>query len=200
MGLVEDDGFDVTGFWSRRRLRQKLRNLRDDVGRPLFQAVTDGGGSSLYGEPIGWVQNGSWNSAHALIAVSRSAAILAVRQDISYRIFTEGVISDDTGAVILNLMQQDAVVMRPRSASPSRWPTRCRARHRTPPPASPSRCCSRKPREQGRHGPGRRSLAAWARSRPRRADRRGSRRAAASARARPSHPSARGPGRRRRSG
>ena len=112
MGLVEDDGFDVTGFWSRRRLRQQLRNLRDDVGQPLFQAVTDAGGSSLYGEPIGWVQNGSWNSAHALIAGDRSAAILAVRQDISYRIFTEGVISDDTGAVILNLMQQDAVVMR----------------------------------------------------------------------------------------
>jgi hypothetical protein len=112
MGLVEDDGFDVTGFWSRRRLRQKLRNLRDDVGQPLFQAVTDAGGSSLYGEPIGWVQNGSWNSAHALIAGDRSAAILAVRQDISYRIFSEGVISDDTGAVILNLMQQDAVVMR----------------------------------------------------------------------------------------
>ena len=35
MGLVEDDGFDVTGFWSRRRLRQQLRNLRDDVGQPL---------------------------------------------------------------------------------------------------------------------------------------------------------------------
>ena len=93
MGLVEDDGFDVTGFWSRRRLRQKLRNLRDDVGQPLFQAVTDAGGSSLYGEPIGWVQNGSWNSAHALIAGDRSAAILAVRQDISYRIFTAPVSS-----------------------------------------------------------------------------------------------------------
>lgn len=35
-----------------------------------------------------------------------------MRQDISYRIFTEGVISDDTGAAIPNLMQQDAVVMR----------------------------------------------------------------------------------------
>lgn len=112
MGLVEDDGFDVTGFWSRRRLRQKLRNLRDDVGQPLFQAVTDAGGSSLYGEPIGWVQNGSWNSAHALIAGDRSAAIIAVRQDFNWRMFTEGVVSDDTGAVVINLMQQDVVVMR----------------------------------------------------------------------------------------
>ena len=41
-----------------------------------------------------------------------SAAILAVRQDISYKILTEAVISDATGKVILNLAQQDAVAMR----------------------------------------------------------------------------------------
>ena len=112
MGHVEDDGFDVTGFWSRRRLRQRLRNLRDQNGQPLFQDVTSAGGSTLYGEPIGYVANGSWNNAHALIAGDRSAAILAVRQDFNWRIFTEGVVSDDDGKVLVNLMQQDVVVMR----------------------------------------------------------------------------------------
>ena len=41
-----------------------------------------------------------------------SKAIIGVRRDISFKMFTEGVISDDTGKVILNLMQQDSVAMR----------------------------------------------------------------------------------------
>jgi hypothetical protein len=49
---------------------------------------------------------------YELIAGDRSMAILGVRSDISFKIFTEGVISDDSGNVVLNLMQQDAVAMR----------------------------------------------------------------------------------------
>ena len=98
-------------FVLNRKTVSVVRKLKDGEDRYIWEP-NDAGGSTLYGEPIGWVQNGSWNSAHALIAGDRSAAILAVRQDISYRIFSEGVISDDSGAVILNLMQQDAVVMR----------------------------------------------------------------------------------------
>ena len=41
-----------------------------------------------------------------------SKAIIGLRQDISFKMFTEGVISDDNGKVILNLMQQDSVAMR----------------------------------------------------------------------------------------
>jgi hypothetical protein len=38
--------------------------------------------------------------------------MIGVRQDISFKMFTEGVVSNDSGKVILNLMQQDAVAMR----------------------------------------------------------------------------------------
>jgi hypothetical protein len=47
-----------------------------------------------------------------MLAGDFSKAIIGIRQDISFKMFTEGVISDDTGAVVLNLMQQDAVAMR----------------------------------------------------------------------------------------
>lgn len=113
MGLVEEDGFDVSAFWARRRLRSRLRSLRDDNGQPLFnQSLQAGTPSILYGEPITFVRNGSWDNSELLIAGDANAAILGLRTDISYRIFTEGVVSDADGKVLLNLMQQDAVVMR----------------------------------------------------------------------------------------
>jgi HK97 family phage major capsid protein len=113
MALVEDDGFDVNAFWGRRNLRARLRGLRDDTGQPIFQpSLQAGTPATLYGEALTFVSNGSWDPAEALICGDRSAAIIAVRQDISYKIFTEGVISDDSGVVVLNLMQQDAVALR----------------------------------------------------------------------------------------
>ena len=39
-------------------------------------------------------------------------AIVGIRQDFSWKLFTEGVISDETGKVILNLMQQDSMAIR----------------------------------------------------------------------------------------
>lgn len=113
MALVEDDGFDVTGFWARRKVRARLRGLRDGTnGMPIFQEATATTPATVYGEPLSYVSNGSWVNNYELIAGDRSAAILGVRQDISFKIFTEGVISDDSGNVVLNLMQQDAIAMR----------------------------------------------------------------------------------------
>jgi HK97 family phage major capsid protein len=111
--LVEDDGFDVNVQWARRRMRSRLRGLRDENGQPVFQgALTQGGIPSVYGEDLLYVSNGAWDDDYAMIVGDRNAAIIGVRQDITYRIFTEGVISDDSGNVVLNLMQQDAIAMR----------------------------------------------------------------------------------------
>lgn len=112
MALVEDDGFDVTGFFARRKVKARLRNLRDDNGNPIWQDATATSPATVYGEPLAYVSNGPWVNNYELIAGDRSLAILGVRQDISFKIFTEGVISDDSGNVVLNLMQQDAVAMR----------------------------------------------------------------------------------------
>ena len=109
---VEDDGFDVNIQYARRRMRSRLRGLRDDNGQPIFQIGVEGQPSSIYGEDLLYVSNGGWSDSYALIAGDRNAAIMGVRQDIEYKIFTEGVISDGSGVVQLNLMQQDAVAMR----------------------------------------------------------------------------------------
>lgn len=112
MGKVEEDGFDVNGFWARRKVRARLRGLRDDNNQPIYQPIAQGSPATIYGEPLTFVAGGPWVNNYELIAGDRNAAVLGVRSDISFKIFTEGVISDDSGNVVLNLMQQDAVAMR----------------------------------------------------------------------------------------
>jgi hypothetical protein len=41
-----------------------------------------------------------------------AAALIGVRQDIQFRVFDTGVITDDTGAVIMNLLQEDKLALR----------------------------------------------------------------------------------------
>lgn len=115
MGLVEEDGFDVTGFAARTRLKSALRGLRDENGGLLFQpSLQAGTPARLYDESIVYPDgNGAWE-AHGvdLIAGDWSKAIIGIRQDITFRVFDTGVISDEDGKVILNLMQQDSSVLR----------------------------------------------------------------------------------------
>lgn len=114
MALVEDAGYDVNGFAARRRVRSLLRGLRDANGQPIYSpSLVAGSPTTLYGETLSYVSNGAWDDTAAeLIAGDFSQAIIGIRQDIRFEVFTEGVISDAAGAVVLNLMQQDAVALR----------------------------------------------------------------------------------------
>ena len=61
------------------------------------------------------IDNGSWQSGltgAVMLCGDFSKSIIGIRSDISFKMFTEGVISNDSGVVIMNLMQQDAVAMR----------------------------------------------------------------------------------------
>jgi HK97 family phage major capsid protein len=111
---ISKDGFAINGFVSRPGLTWKLNGIRSTQGAPIYQPNLQGTpGGSLYGYPMSELTNGAWASTEAeLIMGDWSKAIIGMRQDISFKMFTEGVISDDTGKVILNLMQQDSVAMR----------------------------------------------------------------------------------------
>lgn len=107
------DGFGITGFISRPGTQWRLMSLRATTGEPIYtQSLANGGGQGLYGYPLNEVMNGAWDNDYTIVAGDWSKAVVGYRQDISWRIFTEGVISDDDGAVVLNLMQQDSVAMR----------------------------------------------------------------------------------------
>ncbi len=110
---VEDDGFDVNTIYARRKVRARLRNLRAaTTNEPIYQDIAGTTPPLLYGEPITWVSNDPWVNNYEMIVGDRSQAILGVRQDFTFKIFTEGVITDANGVVLLNLMQQDAIAMR----------------------------------------------------------------------------------------
>lgn len=109
---VEEDGFDVNVVYARRKVRARLRNLRDDNGNPIYQPVAQGNPATIYGEQLEFVAGGPWVNNYELVAGDRNAAILGVRKDFEFEVFTQGVISDDSGNVVLNLMQQDAIAIR----------------------------------------------------------------------------------------
>jgi HK97 family phage major capsid protein len=126
MRLVENDGYDVTGFWGRNQLRGKLRGLRSTTKELLF--VPDNGTPSnvgiggttrgtLYNEPIVFSKAGFSSFAtgaanYSMIAGQWDQAILGIRQDIQMESFDSGVITDDAGNIVFNLLQQDMRALR----------------------------------------------------------------------------------------
>jgi HK97 family phage major capsid protein len=111
MGTVEDDGFDVNGFVTDRRYRKYLRGARATDGQKLLDVNTQ----TLEGEPVVYAMRGLWPSASGsaeLFAGDWDQFILGVRRDITFELFKEGVIQDNTGAIIYNLMQQDMTALR----------------------------------------------------------------------------------------
>lgn len=112
--LLAQQGYALSGFMAQPGFQWQLVGLRSSDGAPIYQTnLREGEGSGLYGRPLNEVANGAWDTTSAsLIAGDFSKAVVGVRQDISVKIFDQGVISDGSGNVVLNLMQQDSVAMR----------------------------------------------------------------------------------------
>lgn len=113
--MMARDGYSIDGFVARPGFNWHLTGMRSQgTNLPIFQPNLQGTpGGNLYGYPMAEVDNGSWDEAEAqLIAGDWDDALLGMRADISFKLFTEGVISDDSGKVVLNLMQQDSIAMR----------------------------------------------------------------------------------------
>jgi HK97 family phage major capsid protein len=112
---VEDDGYSVSGVISALNMKAKLRGLLDSTGRPIFK--TDMQGSTQYaldGAPMYFPDNGSYdNSIAQMVAGDFSKAVFAIRQDVTVKILTEGVIQDPISKeIVYNLAQQDMVALR----------------------------------------------------------------------------------------
>lgn len=114
MSAVEQDGFDVSGMLTDVAFRGNLRNLRDLNQHPIYQAgLTAGAPNLLHGVRIEHVKNGAWNSAVARMLLGDfSQAMYAIRQDVTYKVLDQAVISDADGKILYNLAQQDMVALR----------------------------------------------------------------------------------------
>jgi HK97 family phage major capsid protein len=108
--VIEDDGFVVSGLVAKGSYKGLLRNARDANG-VLLSEVSQG---TIYGVPIQYAMTALWPAPATAEAIAGdfSQGILGIRQDLTYKLLTEAVITDDTGLVIYNLPQQDMVALR----------------------------------------------------------------------------------------
>ncbi len=109
---VEADGFAVDGIVANTIYRGMLRNTRDANGQLLSEVSPD----SIYGVNVAYPMRGLWpaagvGAAEAIVG-DWSQAILGIRQDITYKVLDQSVITDAGGLVQYNLAQQDMVALR----------------------------------------------------------------------------------------
>lgn len=111
---LAEDGFALDGFASKPGINWELIGLRSDSGTPIYSpSLAAGQPSTLYGYPLNEVTNGSWDTSEAeMIAADWDKFVVGIRQDITFKVFDSGVISDGDGKVIVNLLQQDSKALR----------------------------------------------------------------------------------------
>lgn len=108
MGKVEESGYDVNALLGGVALKQAFREgLLDTTGQPLSS------GSEVMALTKNYVNNGAWDNTLAKFIVGDfSQAVYSMRQDIEFKLFDSGVVTDSEGNIIYNLMQQDMVALR----------------------------------------------------------------------------------------
>lgn len=111
--ILAEQGYGVNGFASKPGMQWELIGLRNAQGDPIYtQSLSGKPESGLYGFPLNEADNGSWDAAVAeLLAADWNKMVVGIRQDISYDLYKEGVISDSNGKIVLNLMQQRCAAM-----------------------------------------------------------------------------------------
>lgn len=114
-GLVEADGYEVSGFVGATAIKSKLRKSRDSQGRKLDESRVAGNLSSLDGLPIIYPMRGMFatsSGSPSLFAGDWTQFVVGVRQDITMKVLDQAVIQDNTGAIVYNLAQQDMTAIR----------------------------------------------------------------------------------------
>jgi HK97 family phage major capsid protein len=107
--LVEEDGFGVTGAVAKLAVRGALRGVRNADGDRLPEVSPD----SIYGVGVNYGVPGTvWTGDSELVLGDFSQALIALRQDITYKVLDQAVISDSAGNIVYNLAQQDMVALR----------------------------------------------------------------------------------------
>ena len=114
IGLVENDGYLPTGHLALAEMRGRLRNLRDENGGLIFTSSMQGVSDyAIDGQPMQFVRNGAFTNASAyMFSGDWSQLVYSIRQDITWKLATEGVVQDGAGDIVYNLFQQDMVALR----------------------------------------------------------------------------------------
>ena len=105
---VESDGYNVSGIAAALGLKGALRRARDTSGQKLLDVSTN----SIEGVGIEYVGFNVFDPTTKALGGDFNMAMLGVRQDLTWKMLDQAVITDDAGAVIVNLPQQDSQALR----------------------------------------------------------------------------------------
>lgn len=111
---VENCGYFVNGHMADISMRAKLRGIKNVNEDPLFKSDMQGSTQyALDGSPMNFPNNGAFDKSKALmISGDFSQLVYSIRQDITFKLFTEGVVQNTDGSIAYNLMQNDMVALR----------------------------------------------------------------------------------------
>jgi HK97 family phage major capsid protein len=113
--LLDADGYDASGFVAATAWRARLRAARDSTGQKIDPTRVTGDLKSVDGLPISYPMRGLFpagsGGVYSLVG-DWSQFVVGVRQDITMKILDQAVITDNTGAIIYNLPQQDMTAIR----------------------------------------------------------------------------------------
>lgn len=113
--VVENDGYLVNGAAGYITMKALLRACRDSVtGQPIFQGdPSQKMGYTVDGVPFLFSLNGGWDpTAALLIAGDWDQAVWSIRQDVTFKILDQAVLTDENYQITHNLAQEDMIALR----------------------------------------------------------------------------------------
>lgn len=112
LALLEADGFDMTGVVARTTAKAAFRAARSTQGEKLDTDRIAPNLKEIDGSPILYTMKGLWPSNTRLFVGEWTEFVLGVRKDVNFEMFREGVVQDNEGRIVFNLLQQDMSAMR----------------------------------------------------------------------------------------
>lgn len=117
LGKLEADGYEADAIVAATTFKGKLRAARNAQGDRLDAGRVAGDLKMFDGMPVIYPMRGLFPTASGgtsprAFFLQRDQFIVGVRSDISFKLFTEGVIQGADGTILYNLMQQDMSAMR----------------------------------------------------------------------------------------
>ncbi len=112
IALLEDDGYDYSGVVARTNTKSKFRAARAVGGEKLDTSRIGGNLMEIDGNPIVYTMRGLWPANTRLFVGDWNNFVLGVRKDVTFEMFREGVVQNNSGEIVFNLMQQDMSAMR----------------------------------------------------------------------------------------
>jgi HK97 family phage major capsid protein len=115
LSAVETDGYDPRSGVAARSLRGLARKARNSQGDRYGEINITPDAVEIDGVMYSFPMRGQWPAGSGVaqaILFDPSEFVVGVRQDVTWKLLTEAVIQDNTGAIVYNLAQQDMSALR----------------------------------------------------------------------------------------